>query len=54
MGRTPIGEDGAEADSRRQSPARARLKVGDDPDLRVSGGSDRLGFGLVGPAYWAA
>ena len=61
MGRTPTGEDGAEADSQRQSLARAWLKVGDDPDLRVLGGSEtkrgegnaRLGFGLVGPAYWA-
>ena len=40
MGRTPTGEDGAEADSQRQSLARAWLKVGDDPNLRVLGGSE--------------
>ena len=62
MARTLTGENSVEGDSQRQRPAQARLKVGDDPDLRVLGGSETkrgegsksLGFGLVGPACWAA
>ena len=62
MARTLTGENSVEGDSQRQRPAQARLKVGDDPDLWVSGcsetergeGSVRLGFSLVGPTCWAA
>ena len=62
MGHTPTDEDGVEADSWRQSLARAWLKVGDDPDLWVPCGNETergegsvcLGFGLVGPTCWAA